>query len=415
MARLSVIACGMSRQSRLSHLRRELAAVLRHSPLGNSRKAVGGKLSPLASYPRPISTSERMVFPPAPAVPAAAASSSFYAEFDSFADHHANGHAVAFHKRVAASKHRLTSDQKNALGASEPEAGSRIGFKVRIFKSGEVTGGQFLTGSRFKMIPPSRSGSVVTECFTRPAQIKIRRSVECSETLLGKFCTLTFSPALVPVESKNSDGTVCHSYAKKELVRFLNTCTHKQKRLGRELHYLWVAEVQSNGNIHFHILWDQFFDIKWLSKIWGQANNSVDIVRMKNPLHASRYMRKYMTKTVNSAIQGNRYNISAPLRATMIPVEKIIFEMTANDATYAKNSVSRLRSSLHDLASIIEARGGKVMEFGFSIPPGRSPVEYRASNGEMKKTVGVDGTLGKSVVQTFVQMGKRLDLSVVPF
>ncbi|MBU5637513.1 hypothetical protein KOM00_12320 [Geomonas sp. Red69] len=136
----------------------------------------------------------------------------------------------------------------------------RIGFKVRSYRSGEITGAQFLTGRQHKVMPPSRSGDVVSDGFTQSAKNKIRRAVECSSAFLGKFCTLTFSPRFVrdlqndiqcgyvvprpkndPLES---DGTINHKWAKEELKRFLNTCSVKQKRLGRVLNYLWVAECE---------------------------------------------------------------------------------------------------------------------------------------------------------------------------
>lgn len=346
-------------------------------------------------------------------------SESFYAQFDNSAEYKANGQILKRVVRVAARKHSMTSSEKNSfLDAQSKDNSQRIGFKIRTYKSGEVTGGQFLTGTHSKLIPAPRSGALITNKFTRAGSIKIRRSVQCSPTPLNKFCTLTFAPDLVADENKNANGSIKHKWAKQELMRFLNTCSVKQKRLKRTLNYLWTAELQENTrNIHFHILWDQFFDIKWLSKIWGQASNSVDIEKMNNPIHAANYMRKctdYMTKD-KSPIEGNRYFINQSLRESMKPVEKIIFEMTATEATYAKTVVEQLRHSLYSYQSYIEQKGGRILDFGFSIPPGRSSQTYKDKNGEMQTTRGVDPRLGKWVKSILHDSAKECSLQIAPF
>jgi len=305
---------------------------------------------------------------------------------------------------------------KQAKKAYVPESCSRVGFKVRTYSSGEVTGAQFSTGLEGKNIPPVRYGALISKEFTRPAKIKIRRAVENSVVLLGKFCTLTFAPSCLNAWELNENGSVRHDFAKYKLKNFLSACYMKQRRLKRELNYLWTAELQENtGNIHFHILWDKFFDIKWLSKVWNQENNSVDITRMKNPVHAARYMAKYMTKNENNEIGGKRYDISAGLRKTMIPVEKIIFEMTKQEATYSKDTVGELRSMLHVMEKAITARGGIVMDFGFSIPMGRASKEYRVANDVVKRTKGVDPRLGKWVKTILTETANHCSLQVAPF
>ncbi|WP_456264250.1 hypothetical protein [Geomonas diazotrophica] len=181
-----------------------------------------------------------------------------------------------------------------------------------------------------------------------------------------------------------------------------------------------TAELQENGNIHFHILWDQFFPIKWLTKIWGQASNSVDIEKMKNPLHAANYMRKYITKDQTSHIRGNRYNISAGLRATMKPIEKVIAEMTHSQAIGQKGGeiLEEMRDTLMAAQSMIEARGGRVIDagFGFSVPAPRSSKEYTdRKTGEKKRSRGVDPRLGKRIVSMLSTFGEQINAQIAPF
>jgi hypothetical protein len=298
------------------------------------------------------------------------------------------------------------------------EHSSRTGYKVRSYRSGEVTGAQFTTGRQGKIIPSPRQGELVTDGFTVQSKVKIRRAVECADTFLGKFCTLTFAPAELKPWHFDEKGCVRHDFAKWKLKKFLDACSVKQRRLGRVLNYVWVAELQENGNIHFHILWDQFFDIKWLTKVWAQANNSVDIQRMNNPVHASRYMRKYMTKDESCEIRGNRYNISAGLRATMKPIEKLIADITASEAQQfpeAAKAFSDLRQTLLSLQDDIEERGGTVLDFGFSIPMPRASVEYITKSGEKKRSKGVDPRLGKGLINLLVAQGRDIPALCAPF
>ena len=428
------IARGMCHQPKIPPLRRRMAAFLRHSPLANKRRTTGGKVSPLGFITRPQSLTKPSPLLPLVSfspdfisrfIPSPSASQSFYAEFDSHAEYEKDGKTLKQKKRVAARKHKLTVPERLAFVAEkQPDHRQRVIFKIRSYLSGEVTGGQSLTGSETKVIPPARSGALVTDQFTKAGSITIRRAVQCynsDASQLNKFCTLTFAPSMIAEENKNPDGSVKHKWAKQELVRFLNTCSVKQKRLKRVLNYLWVAELQEDTrNIHFHILWDKFFDIKWLTKIWGQANNSVDIEKMNNSIHAANYMRKctnYMTKDKNP-IEGNRYFISQSLRESMKPTEKVLFEMSASEAKFdhAKGIVAELRDSLHAYQSYIESQGGHVMEFGFSIPPGRSPQKYKDKiTGEEKQTKGVNPLLGKWVKSILHESARECSLQIVPF
>ncbi len=280
---------------------------------------------------------------------------------------------------------------------------SRVLFAVRSFRSGEAVGATYLTGRQSVTMPPSRTGVVVTERFTGAALVKIRRAVENSETHLRYFCTLTFSPSLLHPWHFDENGLIRHDYAKYKLKKFLNTCSVKQKRLKRELNYIWVAENHKNGNIHFHILWDQFFPVQWLTKIWSQANNSVDIVSMSNAEHAACYMRKYITKDNESPISGNRYNITKGLRETMKPksIEKIV-DMSVDDLKEDNSPLTAAHEILQALKEDIEQRGGTVWAGGFSVPKGRSEKEYKDKHGKIKKRKGVDPRLRSHILGALI-------------
>ena len=282
-------------------------------------------------------------------------------------------------------------------------------FKVSRFRSGEMVGAFYTTGLTSKISLPTRTGALVTRRFTRAALKKIRRAVQCSETFLRYFCTLTFSPAHLQPWHVQESGTVRHDYAKWKLHKLLDACYRQQRRLNRELSYVWVAELQKNGNIHFHILFDQFFNISWLTKIWDQAKNSVDIARVNNPLHAARYMRKYITKDEESEIQGNRYFISKKLREDMQPV---IDELVKADSSADDPNRYQLRNVRHFLAEskeAIENAGGIVLDFGFCIPPPSSPSSWKCKKtGHTVQSRGVSPSLAKYLFTSLYDMTEPL-------
>lgn len=289
-----------------------------------------------------------------------------------------------------------------------------VGFKVRRYRSGEMTGAQFSTGSQVNPSPVVRSGPVETTELTSPAKTKIRRAVECADTALRYFCTLTFAPTLLHPWQQNDEGSVRHDFAKWKLRNFLAACRNKQSRLKRELNYLWVAEIQGEhtNNIHFHIMWDQFFDIKWLTKIWAQANNSVDIKRLNNSDHAANYMRKYLTKGKDQTVQGNRYFIAHKLREDMIPRERMVVSMSRqdNEETGGKK-LKEMRETLQALKDDIESGGGHVLDFGFHISRPRSARKYKdKDSGEERETVAVDPRLCKLVLNLLMAEQRLVNL-----
>lgn len=88
------------------------------------------------------------------------------------------------------------------------------------------------------------------------------------------------------------------------LRRFLDTY---QKR-NRGLLYIWVSEVQDNGNIHFHITWNIFAHHKQIRDTWnkiqskfgytskGSNPNSTDVKCVVNVDNISSYISSYIAK-----------------------------------------------------------------------------------------------------------------------
>lgn len=78
--------------------------------------------------------------------------------------------------------------------------------------------------------------------------------------------------------------------------------------------YVWKAEPQKNGNIHFHIMTDHFVPVFYVQFLWNKIQRkhgyldeymkknlhakapSTEIRKVRNDKEVSKYMRKYMTK-----------------------------------------------------------------------------------------------------------------------
>lgn len=282
-----------------------------------------------------------------------------------------------------------------------PESVHRPVFRVRRYRSGETTAAYWLSGRASKVVPPPRRDGVLTTCFTSKARQKIRRSVENSTVDLKVFLTLTFAPALLYPWQCDDAGNVRHDYAKYKLRNFRNAINmhvmrriktklkelpvseHQQYIYDNKFRYLWTAELQSNGNIHFHMLLNKYFPIKWLSALWCMGTNAVDVKKLNDSVHASNYITKYVTKDEESIIRGNRYNISQALRKDAKPM-----------ATYLKedDDAIAMRKMLKVIKEEVEKNGGKVIDSGFGVVfprPRRSKV-FRDKDGKTRKTRGVD-------------------------
>lgn len=97
--------------------------------------------------------------------------------------------------------------------------------------------------------------------------------------------------------------------------------------------YIWRAEKQENGNIHFHIIVDQYIDKFWLQKTWNHCQEklfyisrytkqtykdnppSTHIRAVDDYEAAKNYVTKYITKEEeNGKIEGAVWKVSKALR-----------------------------------------------------------------------------------------------------
>lgn len=108
-------------------------------------------------------------------------------------------------------------------------------------------------------------------------------------------------------------------------------------------HYVWCAESQGNGNIHFHVTTNKYIYWKDIRKTWNRIQdklgyssrffdkfghhdpNSIDVHAVRNVKNLPAYLYKYFTKEDNAerpicagakdnrGIQGRRWGLSTSL------------------------------------------------------------------------------------------------------
>lgn len=111
------------------------------------------------------------------------------------------------------------------------------------------------------------------------------------------FITLT-----LPSKQMHSDKVI-HEKVFKEFIR-------AWKRMNADLLYVWKAETQANGNLHYHLITNSFIHHSQLRRMWNfyceklgyctrsksEDPNSTDIHAVKNIKDIAAYAVKYMSK-----------------------------------------------------------------------------------------------------------------------
>lgn len=118
---------------------------------------------------------------------------------------------------------------------------------------------------------------------------------------------LVFLTLTLPSEQQHSD---------KEIKRkCLNDFLTRMRYDYDNFYYLWVAETQDNGNIHFHLILDVYIDKDKVRKIWNECTETLGYVTEfekkhghRNPpstfieaVHDPEALKYYLTKYITKA------------------------------------------------------------------------------------------------------------------
>lgn len=113
-------------------------------------------------------------------------------------------------------------------------------------------------------------------------------------------------------------------------------------------HYVWKAEAQKNGRIHFHVLINKYINHEWIRKQWNNCQEklgyitrwgvhenppSTEIVATKQIKDLASYMVKYMCKSemdkrqINGMIWNSSYKLKRVSKLTIYPESKYTSEL----------------------------------------------------------------------------------------
>ena len=132
------------------------------------------------------------------------------------------------------------------------------------------------------------------------------------------------------------DTQLTDQYIKRYMLTYFLTSLIRSKP---DTHYLWKAETQKNGRIHFHLLLDNYFDKEKVRQLWNsiqllhlgvsnpelikkvKASPSTRIEALKNKASAIDYVGKYITKNEGKRlVEGRLWGCSRELKE-LKPVE----------------------------------------------------------------------------------------------
>ncbi len=183
------------------------------------------------------------------------------------------------------------------------------------------------------------------------------------------FITLTLSAAQGPVPDR--------SIKNKMLEPFLRNMRNVYKLRS----YVWRAERQKNGNIHFHITCDIFIPYDSIRDAWNlqlgkyhfikdfkNANNSefpnsTDVHAVHSIKDLAAYLTKYMSKIENmkDVIEGKVWDCSRNLKVKSKPT----FEITMDDFDWINDLYDQYSKSFHETehCTIIRLNDPKIRSF----------------------------------------------------
>ena len=200
-----------------------------------------------------------------------------------------------------------------------------VGRVARVYPAGELAVSKVMLNSSSK-VPAPTFGRRQVAGVSRNGARAIRRSVVARSQQAGcQFVMLTLT-----TKEARSDEEMKHS-----LNKFLKW---GRKHLGPWFGwYIWVAELQARGVLHFHVLLARRVPralFLRLRKVWadgyGMGPGSVDIKAMRSGKGTAKYLAKYVVKRpaddsprvskrtgavyVRNLFDGNAYALSGAAR-----------------------------------------------------------------------------------------------------
>jgi len=112
-----------------------------------------------------------------------------------------------------------------------------------------------------------------------------------------------------------------------QIRKIHNSVLTRLRKIRKNFSYVWIAEKQKNGTLHFHMVTNSWFNIRVINRMYGVAisnrlqrdesnirfelekYNGVDVKLIKNINTVSKYVTKYVTKNDTDTV-GLKWNCS---------------------------------------------------------------------------------------------------------
>ncbi len=167
---------------------------------------------------------------------------------------------------------------------------------------------------------------------------------------------------------------------------------HFMKRIIRKYPnfiYLWVAEKQKRGAIHYHIITTDFIPKNFINKCWreivakwslknGFCNQKEANPHIMGVKHPDRYITKYLLKDEINRIEGNRYFISKNARKLVEPIEMAlipIFNKYPNQIMNEASFYLNIEYIVLDNSKKIN-EGDRYMVFGYFVKDAQNLIDF---------------------------------------
>lgn len=234
----------------------------------------------------------------------------------------------------------LTTGRKVTRAVGDVVSRVRLGRVARVYECGELTVSKVSANSAAKAPSPTYGKRKVAGVSRNGARM-IRRSVVARANAgHSQFVLLTLTSDRI-----RSDQDMKH-----HLDKFLKW---GRKHLGEYFDwYIWVAELQQRGVLHFHVLLCRriprglFLRLRYMwAEFYGMGAGSFDAKSMRSAKGTAKYLAKYVVKRpaegerrvsrhngkeyVRDFFQGNAYGLSGAARWGTTPAVQVVADWGA--------------------------------------------------------------------------------------
>ena len=182
---------------------------------------------------------------------------------------------------------------------------------------------------------------------------------------------------LITLTLSRSQFTTDQEVKRRMLVRFIQELV----RANDEINYLWKAEPQRNGNIHFHLLVDSYVKKEWIQEKWNKIqldNNyhsrldyaknelglpSTRIEGLRDKMNGVSYVAKYISKNEGARkIEGRLWGCNNKLRE-LKPMEYQVDERQVMEYVYNCHVNSNCVRVGDEYMMLTQRRGGELARY----------------------------------------------------